>query len=38
MKVERAPVPARPHHDLRQSVVVDGMKLNYVSAGSGRDP
>ena len=36
MKVERAPVPARPPHDLRQSVVVDGMKLNYVSAGSGR--
>jgi len=35
MKVERAPVPGPPHY-LRQSVVVDGMKLNYVSAGSGR--
>ncbi len=34
MKVERAPVPAG--HYLRQSVVVDGMRLNYVSAGSGR--
>lgn len=36
MKVERALVPAGPPHDLRQSVVVDGMKLNYVNAGSGR--
>ena len=36
MKVERAPVPAGPPHYLRQSVVVDGMRLNYVSAGSGR--
>ena len=36
MKVERAPVPAGPLHYLRQSVVVDGIRLNYVSAGSGR--
>jgi len=36
MKVERAPVPAGPPHYLRQSVVVDGTRLNYVSAGSGR--
>lgn len=36
MKVERAPVPAGPADYLRQSVVVDGMTLNYVSAGSGR--
>lgn len=36
MKVERARVPAGPPHYLRQSVVVDGMTLNYVSAGSGR--
>lgn len=36
MKVERAPVPARPPQYLRQSVVVDGMVLNYISAGSGR--
>lgn len=36
MKVKRAPLPAGPPHDLRQSVVVDGMKLNYISAGSGR--
>lgn len=35
MKVERAPVPGRPLYQ-RQSVVVDGMTLNYVSAGSGR--
>jgi len=34
MKVVRAPVPG-PHYQ-RQSVVVDGMRLNYVSAGSGR--
>src|SRR6185436_5467145 len=33
MKVERTPVP---HHYERQSVVVDGVALNYVSAGSGR--
>lgn len=36
MKVERAPVPAGPPHYQRQPVVVDGMTLNYVSAGSGR--
>jgi pimeloyl-ACP methyl ester carboxylesterase len=36
MKVERAPVAAGPPSYLRQSVVVDGMTLNYVSAGSGR--
>lgn len=36
MKVERAVVPAGPSHYERQSVVVDGVKLNYVSAGSGR--
>ena len=36
MKVERAPVPAGPPQYRRQSVVVDGMALNYVSAGSGR--
>ena len=36
MKVERAVVPAGPTHYVRQSVVVDGMTLNYVSAGSGR--
>jgi pimeloyl-ACP methyl ester carboxylesterase len=36
MKVERAAVPAGPAHYVRQSVVVDGMTLNYVSAGSGR--
>lgn len=36
MKVERALVPARRTEHVRQSVVVDGMKLNYVSAGSGR--
>src|ERR1044072_5141528 len=36
MKVERAPIPAGPASYLRQSVVVDGMTLNYVSAGSGR--
>ncbi len=36
MKVERAPVPAGPPQYLRQSVVVDGMTLNYVSAGTGR--
>ena len=36
MKVERARVPAGPPHYLRQSVVVDGTRLNYVSAGSGR--
>src|SRR5690349_19674755 len=36
MKVERAPVPAGPVHYVRQSVVVGGMTLNYVSAGSGR--
>ncbi|HEX6717527.1 MAG TPA: alpha/beta hydrolase [Pyrinomonadaceae bacterium] len=36
MKVVRAPVPAGPPNYLRQSVVVDGMTLNYVSAGSGR--
>lgn len=35
MKVERAPVPGPPQYP-RQSVVVDGMTLNYVSAGSGR--
>jgi len=33
MKVERARVP---HHYQRQSVVVDGVALNYVSGGSGR--
>lgn len=33
MKAERALVP---HHYQRQSVVVDGVALNYVSAGSGR--
>ena len=33
MKVERALVP---HNYQRQSVVVDGVALNYVSAGSGR--
>jgi pimeloyl-ACP methyl ester carboxylesterase len=36
MKVERVPVPAAPPQYLRQSVVVDGTTLNYVSAGSGR--
>jgi len=36
MKVERVLVPAGPPHYVRQSVVVDGMRLNYVSAGSGR--
>jgi pimeloyl-ACP methyl ester carboxylesterase len=36
MKVERAPVPAGLSHYPRQSVVVDGTTLNYVSAGSGR--
>lgn len=36
MKVQRAVVPAGPPHYVRQSVVVDGMTLNYVSAGSGR--
>lgn len=36
MKVERARVPAGPAHYQRQSVVVNGMSLNYVSAGSGR--
>ena len=36
MKVERALVPAGPSQYVRQSVVVDGMTLNYVSAGSGR--
>jgi pimeloyl-ACP methyl ester carboxylesterase len=36
MKVERALVPPGPSHYVRQSVVVDGMTLNYVSAGSGR--
>jgi len=36
MKVERALVPAGPSSHVRQSVVVDGMTLNYVSAGSGR--
>jgi len=35
MKVERASVPAGPPHYARQSVVVDGTTLNYVSAGSG---
>jgi pimeloyl-ACP methyl ester carboxylesterase len=35
MKVERASVPAGPPHYPRQSVVVDGTTLNYVSAGSG---
>ena len=33
MKAERALVP---HHYQRQSVIVDGVALNYVSAGSGR--
>lgn len=33
MKVERARIP---HHYQRQSVVVDGVALNYVSGGSGR--
>ena len=33
MKVVQAPVP---HFTQRQSVLVDGMTLNYVSAGSGR--
>lgn len=36
MKVVRAPVRSGPPPYLRQSVVVDGMTLNYVSAGSGR--
>lgn len=36
MKAERALVPAGPPHYPRQSVVVDGMTLNYVTAGSGR--
>ena len=36
MKVERVLVAAGPPHYVRQSVVVDGMRLNYVSAGSGR--
>ena len=36
MKVERTPVPAGPPHYQRQSVVVDGITLNYVSAGAGR--
>ena len=36
MKVERAVVPAGPPQYLRQSVVVDGTSLNYVSAGSGQ--
>jgi pimeloyl-ACP methyl ester carboxylesterase len=36
MKVERVPVAVGPPQYLRQSVVVDGMTLNYVSAGSGR--
>src|ERR1044072_5280762 len=36
MKVQRAVVPAGASHYRRQSVVVDGMRLNYVSAGSGR--
>jgi len=36
MKVERVVVPAGPPQYLRQSVVVDGTSLNYVSAGSGR--
>ena len=36
MKVQRAVVPAGPPHYERQSVVVDGMTLNYVRAGSGR--
>ena len=36
MKVERAPVPAGLPQYRRQSVVVDAMALNYVSAGSGR--
>jgi pimeloyl-ACP methyl ester carboxylesterase len=36
MKVERVVVPAGPLQYLRQSVVVDGTSLNYVSAGSGR--
>jgi len=36
MKVERALVPAGPSQYVRQSVVVDGMTLNYVSAGSGK--
>ena len=35
MKVERASVPSGPPHYSRQSVVVDGTTLNYVSAGSG---
>jgi pimeloyl-ACP methyl ester carboxylesterase len=35
MKVVQALVPGPPHYQ-RQSVVVDGMTLNYVSAGSGR--
>jgi pimeloyl-ACP methyl ester carboxylesterase len=34
MKVVQVPVPG-PHYQ-RQNVVVDGMRLNYVSAGSGR--
>lgn len=36
MKVERAPVVTGPPYYQRQSVVVDGRVLNYVSAGSGR--
>ena len=36
MKVERTPVPPGSTQYLRQSVVVDGTTLNYVSAGSGR--
>ena len=35
MRIERAFVPAGPAHYQRQSVVVNGMTLNYVSAGSG---
>lgn len=36
MKVEQHTVPAGEPAYSRQSVVVDGMTLNYVSAGSGR--
>lgn len=36
MKVERVVVPAGSPQYIRQSVVVDGMALNYVRAGSGR--
>jgi pimeloyl-ACP methyl ester carboxylesterase len=36
MSSNQVPVPAGPDPYQRQSVLVDGTKLNYVSAGSGR--